>query len=371
MDEMDDLTDEEIGWEDLADPGEPVFGYSTGCLFCTFLLLALYYRFCFENVRNPFTGVAADRGDSMAFLVILTMSLSLIGYLLTRRRGRSGFEAVVSALIPLEVYALLSGGKWPGWMVPVSLTLFFLPACFFAWASLYAGTRDGKASFRFSGRRLAFFLARVRIAAALAMACFLVAAVGNGVFDLNARASAQSAAVNTGGYAGNSGTLIQFTDERWKPMTPEARQEALQKLVNMEAGDWGTPMTPTVRVKELDEDEEGRFNTFNGYLVVSREQLEDGTAEENLNTVLHEFYHYYQLCAEDALSTVAPEYRSLALFSDARESAENRLHYVSGTDGFSFSEYYSQPIEAQARRFAANETGSCLYWARYYAEKAQ
>lgn len=106
--------------------------------------------------------------------------------------------------------------------------------------------------------------------------------------------------------------------------------------------------------KELDEDRLGYYSAASQQIVLDRTELQDGSVWEVINTIAHETFHAQQAYVvtdidwDDAATQAA-------YYDQARRWLWNDQNgYVSGEEDI--LSYYFQPVEVDARAYAAEET---------------
>lgn len=102
----------------------------------------------------------------------------------------------------------------------------------------------------------------------------------------------------------------------------------------------------------------GSYRNESRTIYINLEVLENGSAKDSLNTILHEMRHLYQANLVDIYCRLSTEEKKIAYFSELREWSESFDSYntVSGDD-YSIEEYmnyYTEAIEIDARDYATN-----------------
>ena len=109
-----------------------------------------------------------------------------------------------------------------------------------------------------------------------------------------------------------------------------------------------------VTVQPLDEDRLGYYNAASRQIVLSRSVLESGTAQETMDTIAHEAYHAQQAYVVENIDWDDAATQA-AYYDQARRWLRNNQNgYVSGEEDI--LSYYFQPVEVDARAYAAEET---------------
>lgn len=109
-----------------------------------------------------------------------------------------------------------------------------------------------------------------------------------------------------------------------------------------------------VTVQPLDEDRLGYYSAASRQIVLSRSVLESGTAQETMDTIAHEAFHVQQAYVVENIDWDDAATQA-AYYDQARRWLRNYQNgYVSGEEDI--LSYYFQPVEVDARAYAAEET---------------
>ena len=109
-----------------------------------------------------------------------------------------------------------------------------------------------------------------------------------------------------------------------------------------------------VTVQPLDEDRLGYYSAASRQIVLSRSVLESGTAQETMDTIAHEAFHVQQAYVVENIDWDDSATQA-AYYDQARRWLWNDQNgYVSGEEDI--LSYYFQPVEVDARAYAAEDT---------------
>ena len=109
-----------------------------------------------------------------------------------------------------------------------------------------------------------------------------------------------------------------------------------------------------VTVQPLDEDRLGYYSAASRQIVLSRSVLESGTAQETMDTIAHEAFHVQQAYVVENIDWDDAATQA-AYYDQARRWLWNDQNgYVSGEEDI--LSYYFQPVEVDARAYAAEDT---------------
>ena len=128
----------------------------------------------------------------------------------------------------------------------------------------------------------------------------------------------------------------------------------------------GVPDGTEITVQPLDEDRLGYYSAASRQIVLSRSVLESGSAQETMDTIAHEAFHVQQAYVVENIDWDDAATQA-AYYNQARRWLRNYQNgYVSGEeDGTEITVqpldedrlgYYFQPVEIDARAYAAEET---------------
>ena len=167
----------------------------------------------------------------------------------------------------------------------------------------------------------------------------------------------------------NKEFLLSLKESEWSQKTLEERTSDAQKMIQLETKRLGIPEFP-LKVKEIEE-----LNCIALYTNEQKEiwykpgYLSSQTAEEFFKTICEECYHgleHYLIEHMDWNSEIA----NTVYFEEMRTWKINTDHYVSGDkEGESFEAYYSQPLEASAKKYASSETEALLHFIAVYGDE--
>lgn len=120
-----------------------------------------------------------------------------------------------------------------------------------------------------------------------------------------------------------------------------------------------------IKFEDMDVAVLGKFNPENKSITINSRQIRDGnlfggSADEMLNTCIHECRHYFQYLMVELYKNVTPEQRNLLIFTsegvDVWMKNINDYYSVHSYDMEEYYDYAKQSIEVDARVYARNET---------------
>ena len=136
----------------------------------------------------------------------------------------------------------------------------------------------------------------------------------------------------------------------------ECKLKALGIIYANEQKVLGLEDTASIQLAELETDLPGKVN-YGDYsreerlIRINKDYLDD--FDITVNTLIHETMHQYQ---SELVDTGIADASRLAYFEDIREYKKELYNYKSTDNGYEFSEYYSQRVEADARKYADERT---------------
>lgn len=149
--------------------------------------------------------------------------------------------------------------------------------------------------------------------------------------------------------------LFGFAEDAWSAASLDEKAARAEQLVSYELAMLGVPADGMeVSFKELDEDRLGYYSAASQQIVLDRTELQDGSVWEVIDTIAHETFHAQQAYVvtdidwDDAATQAA-------YYDQARRWLRNyQTGYISGEEDL--LGYYCQPLEADARAYAEEET---------------
>lgn len=153
----------------------------------------------------------------------------------------------------------------------------------------------------------------------------------------------------------NQDRLSLLREETFQNMTPEEKLQAMQGIVELEMISFGIDRVSLSAIPIENENEAGYFDVGGSSIFISDRLLEEGiSAQDCLNTVLHECYHAYELSCIRELGRRRWGWE-LRLYEKALAWQEDILAYRTVGDAPSWEEYdayYGQTVEEDARIYA-------------------
>ena len=161
-------------------------------------------------------------------------------------------------------------------------------------------------------------------------------------------------------YEANTELFLCFGDSAWQEMTSEEKITVVQALVNFEVTEvLGVPDTIEV-FSEKNESSSllGYYDEVENNIFINSDLLEESTAQNCLETICHETFHYYQHYLISSLDWDL-EITGTWYFVQAAEWKYNSENYISASLS-TYDLYSSQALETSAQEFAEQEAEKIL-----------
>lgn len=292
-----------------------------------------------------------------------------IGCGVTIRKRRNFVSVALNASCPFAVYWLVTYHKTYAMLssaVVVMATLLSL-SYFVITIGMYIRAKAKRAC---KTSLLKAMWASFMNACTVAIFCLIIVFItgipvlfGLPLLQGSAKATAGNATANEFTIKSEIETLLVFSDGTWKQLTNIEKLGILQTVTNIEAVYLGIPYELTVGAAALKDNVVGGYNDSTHSVLVDLDSLENDSAYELLDTILHEARHAYQHSLISLYHAV-PEYKQLLVFKEVQQYDAEFSNYTHGSSDETFDDYYYQACEEDARSYA--DERSWLYW--YYIE---
>ena len=300
-----------------------------------------------------------DCSDEQSILVLwlLLAFFVILGFLFTAPTHRNTVNLVITLLIPYEVYATISLGKYflPG--IYCSAAIGAVLSILLALWVLLTPIKQTANRKRTVLRRLYQTAVNTRVVVPTCMSSILVfcaiTQLNGGIpVAMNVSPSIDES-VESDTIANHIETLCLLRTETWAGLSPEERLSVMQVVANIERRYLGLSSALVVKTDVLDADTFSTYENVTHQITIDIGHLENDPPGETLNSVAHECYHAYQHALVELYQDSNEEYRSLQIFNTAREYLDEYLDYADGgSTEQEFMEYYFQTVEMTARAYA-------------------
>ncbi|WP_294521033.1 hypothetical protein [uncultured Pseudoflavonifractor sp.] len=312
---------------------------------------------------SPITGEQLELGASVRLLVILVAAAEVVCYLATSARQRRYSTALANAALPFAIYSFCCVRPYWGWKWLAVLIVLCLLLAGLALSSILTPAPRHWSWWELVRSRLRFFVSRGRLAALVCCFGALVTVVSNGLFGIPVL-TADSVERTENGVEVDENRLVCLNEELWAELDEQERLDVLGVVVQAESAYLGTPDVPPLHGAYLGGYTVGQYDWEKSTITMDLQLLNQASAAECVDAVLHEAYHHYQQCLVECYTALETEYRGLLAFRRIPEYIEETEHYQ--TEGM---DYYNQDLERDARDHAAYRAEYYLYLAEELAGK--
>lgn len=157
-------------------------------------------------------------------------------------------------------------------------------------------------------------------------------------------------------FAQYNGVLCAFRDKDWEQKDSQEKTDLAQEFINFEAERLGIPSVPVSSKKLNNLTVIAYYDSESKEIVADDLYLQERTGTEFMKTLCEETYHamedYVVTNMDWEISVINTQY-----FQELRDWKDNTENY---TYIGSFEEYENQPIEASAKKYAAEEVARIL-----------
>ena len=197
---------------------------------------------------------------------------------------------------------------------------------------------------------------RVWVTLSLLIFCALSAGLQTRVLVAKSQEAEGNARESDALWSQNRDLLFLLREEIFQNMTPEEKLQVMQGIVELEMIAFGIDRVSLSAVPIENENEAGYFDVGGSSIFISDRLFEEGiSAQDCLNTVLHECYHAYEVSCIRELGRRKWGWE-LCVYEKALAWQEDILAYQAVGDAPSWEEYaayYGQSVEEDARIYAA------------------
>ena len=330
--------------------------YAGQHIFWGLLSMVWYRSLLFRRIPN------CSYEQSILILWLLFASFIILGFLFTAPTHRNTMNLVITLLIPYEVYATISLGKYFLLGIYCSAAIGAVLSILLALWVLLAPIKQTANRKRTVMRRLYQTAVNTRVIVPTCLSSILVfcaiTQLNGGIpVAMNALPSIDES-VESETIANHIETLCLLQTETWAGLSSEERLSVMQVVANIERRYLGIFDALVVKTDVLEEGTVATYEDATNRITIDIGHLEEDSPEEILNSVAHECYHAYQHVLVDLYLDSSEEYRSLQVFNTAREYLDEYSDYADGgSTEQEFMEYYFQTVEITARAYADDAVG--------------
>ena len=142
-------------------------------------------------------------------------------------------------------------------------------------------------------------------------------------------------------------------ESTWKHYSVPEKMTVMQRLTDFETQTLGISSVP-VTADLIGSYTLGMYNEETNELFINTKYLDTSPVEECIDTICHEVRHALQFQVVNAIDWDNPVFQT-AYFDELRSWLHNQEDYQNAWLG-GFEEYHNQPLEVDARDYAATET---------------
>lgn len=294
--------------------------------------------------------------EFVSHLILAALVLGCIAAGGVLSHGMTGGSLLGSILIGCGLYTLLAYGPLYGYLLLMggilAAAVLLAAAYVLLLRSMKIQTEDParRERIRKGRKRRAIRVARGILTAGFAL--MMAACVGAQILNFPAmEASAGEPVQQEASIDSSMDTLLLLQEEKWAQLTLPERLSVLQTVANIESEDLGLPEPLKVIGVSQDLSLGGSYDDADRTIQINLSNLQDSTAEETLDSLLHEVYHSYQHRLVEAYDAMQDEQlRQLMIFQNA---AQYKAEFEDYTDSEEDLEgYYFQKCEQDARSYA-------------------
>ena len=164
----------------------------------------------------------------------------------------------------------------------------------------------------------------------------------------------------------NIDVICNFQEDVWSGLTTEEKIYSLQTIADIEVSRLGLPHQLTVRANTMSEILAAQYTDKDHVIEINITYL-DESAENLLNSVCHEAFHAFENRLVEAYNSVDKKYCNLRSFYHAEDYKNEFDNYVDAD--CSTIDYYFQTCEIDAREYGEKEAMFyCQTIKRYFEE---
>lgn len=311
-----------------------------------------------DIVFNSYFGI-----NALIVFNLLFISLEATNYFITREKRRNYVSIIASALMPAEMCAvcLYAGVRSVSLWICMGVAGFL--SMFFGYILLSQPIRRQSEKRAIIARRIKCVMMNTRNIAAFCLLFFVGFCIFHTLSNAKpvAESTVQAIENNTDAekwtVKNNTETVKLLKDEEWQKLDVDKKLDVLATVVNIENNYLLGGVHPLyIQSIKLEEDLLGTYCESDYIVTISADQLNNGAAEECLNTVLHECYHAYQYMQLEIYQMVPDEYKNMLMLYDA-SLYKDELGTISSKD---YETYITSQTEIKARKYA--EAGVLSYY---------
>ena len=292
--------------------------------------------------------------SNILFWVVWTSS-TVLGFLITPKRRRTGISVFFTVNSPVGVYLALSYFKLYQTAISVTLAVTGIVLVLYVSLVFISNVKDlwnGKFKGKL-GRFFIGFLYRIQMIIGMGLSLIFVVFYLNLFFGaplMDPITVATDPKVNSQKISNNIETILLLQEEEWAKLDVKAKLDVLQTVANIEATYLGLPHELNVVVEALDETTHGHYDDSTRTIAINVDHILEDSAHDLVETVAHEAYHAYEHRLVDLFNSAGSQERNLLIFDRIKEYRDNFDNYISGDEDI--ISYASQAVEHDSVRYS-------------------
>lgn len=293
---------------------------------------------------------------SKIILWIMSITITSVGYFLTRKRRRNYLSLFVNISLPFEIYTLMTHEYiFFEFIAIIFIVSFILCILYFSAVLLRHLIKNDKIlKLKFYKNMSLHIVNGFRTICAVCFSVLLIYAAVDCVFEPTAimpsiKSSNEIVENKNDIISENMKHIYKIDTNTWANLSIEERLDLLQILANTERIILGISHEISVCSDNLGFGTYGSYD-FNTHKVwIDLDVINDDTANKSIETLCHEIYHGYEHDFVNAFLSLDKEYQQLSVFDEVRKYKENFDNYQTGYDDF--ETYYNQIVEVDSRAY--------------------
>lgn len=336
-------------------------------------LFAVWYWVLYQNI---FFRCLSGMTTATSRLILGTFAVITIGigFGMTVRKRRNFLSAMLNSIFPFTAYWLITYHQtYTVLSIVVVVIATLLPITYFLITiGMYIRAKAKKACRTSVIKAVWTSFLNARTVAILCLGIVFTTGIpalfGLPLLQGSTKATFGNTSVEEFSIDSKIETLLVLGDGTWEQLTNTEKIDILQTVANIESTFLGIPFELNVGAAALKDNVVGGYNDSTHSVLIDFDSLENDTAYDLLDTILHEARHAYQHSLISLYQDVAPKYKNLWVFKEAQRYDVEFSNYAHGSSDVTFVDYYYQACEEDARTYADDRAWVYLYYIEDYLE---
>lgn len=320
---------------------------------------------CFfvATLANGFPSLYFDRfggyiPSTMTEPVFVAVAVSLTWYLHGNKTAKkSGWTPVIAALLTVFIYCFLLFSQFYFVTAVVITVLAAVGAvCLYFYLSGMRKKENRTVKFKRYCREVTAFLTAAALCAVLAVPSvigYCKEYMGKDEMKKLSEVNSEKAANGQLQTEDYDEFILKSSLAEWKELTRDEKADILYKIGVAEAKNLGIDdyMSISFSAVKMPLPRLAYYDNNDRTVALNKAHIDNGTAEENVNSLLHEIFHAYQHYLVEKLDFDNELVKNGYYFEQARRWKDNITNYRPSAV-YGYDEYYSQALEEDARAYA-------------------